>query len=73
MESDLGTFAPMGLQFTGSDKARAIMKEVMKLLTPINVTSREEHGEGTEFKMWRKSGDPGQLRDTVGVNQVDWV
>ncbi|XP_066539109.1 carboxypeptidase Q-like isoform X2 [Hoplias malabaricus] len=59
MESDLGTFVPMGLQFTGSDKARAIMKEVMKLLTPINVTSLEEHGEGTDINMWMKAGVPG--------------
>uniref|UniRef100_A0A673HZZ5 Carboxypeptidase Q n=1 Tax=Sinocyclocheilus rhinocerous TaxID=307959 RepID=A0A673HZZ5_9TELE len=48
MESDLGTFSPLGLQFTGSDEARAIMKEVMKLLATINVTSLEEHGEGTD-------------------------
>lgn len=61
MESDLGTFSPLGLQFTGSDKARAIMKEVMKLLAPINVTSLEEHGEGTDINMWMKAGVPGQF------------
>ncbi|XP_017555915.1 carboxypeptidase Q [Pygocentrus nattereri] len=65
MESDLGTFAPIGLQFTGSDKARAIMKEVMKLLTPINVTSLEEHGEGTDIDMWMKSGVPGASLHTA--------
>lgn len=61
MESDLGTFSPLGLQFTGSDKARAIMKEVMKLLAAINVTSLEEHGEGTDINMWMKAGVPGQF------------
>lgn len=61
MESDLGTFSPVGLQFTGSDKARAIMKEVMNLLAPINVTSLEEHGEGTDINMWMKAGVPGQF------------
>jgi len=60
MESDLGTFSPLGLQFTGSDKARIIMKEVMKLLAPINVTSLEEHGEGTDINMWMTAGVPGQ-------------
>ncbi|XP_059423359.1 carboxypeptidase Q-like isoform X2 [Carassius carassius] len=65
MESDLGTFSPLGLQFTGSDKARAIMKELMKLLAPINVTSLEEHGEGTDINMWMKAGVPGASLHTA--------
>ncbi|XP_048008505.1 LOW QUALITY PROTEIN: carboxypeptidase Q-like [Megalobrama amblycephala] len=65
MESDLGTFSPLGLQFTGSDKARAIMKEVMKLLAAINVTSLEEHGEGTDINMWMKAGVPGASLHTA--------
>ncbi|XDV39834.1 hypothetical protein PO909_009017 [Leuciscus waleckii] len=65
MESDLGTFSPLGLQFTGSDKARAIMKEVMKLLAAINVTSLEEHGEGTDIDMWMKAGVPGASLHTA--------
>ncbi|XP_043116243.1 carboxypeptidase Q-like isoform X2 [Puntigrus tetrazona] len=65
MESDLGTFGPLGLQFTGSDKARAIMKEVMKLLAPINVTSLEEHGEGTDINMWMEAGVPGASLHTA--------
>ncbi|XP_029447617.1 carboxypeptidase Q [Rhinatrema bivittatum] len=59
MESDTGTFLPLGLQFTGSDKARAIMKEVMMLLQPINITSLYEHGEGTDIEYWMKAGVPG--------------
>ncbi|KAF7708631.1 carboxypeptidase Q-like isoform X2 [Silurus meridionalis] len=65
MESDMGTFAPVGLQFTGSDKARAIMKEVMKLLAPINVTSLEKHGEGTDINMWMQAGVPGASLHTA--------
>ncbi|XP_026139966.1 carboxypeptidase Q isoform X2 [Carassius auratus] len=65
MESDLGTFSPLGLQFTGSDKARGIMKELMKLLAPINVTSLEEHGEGTDINMWMKAGVPGASLHTA--------
>ena len=38
MESDIGTFMPKGISFTGSEKAVAIMREVMSLLKPINVT-----------------------------------
>nr|XP_033790342.1 carboxypeptidase Q [Geotrypetes seraphini]XP_033790345.1 carboxypeptidase Q [Geotrypetes seraphini] len=59
MESDTGTFMPLGLQFTGRDKARAIMKEVMMLLQPINITSLYEHGEGTDIDYWMEAGVPG--------------
>lgn len=60
MESDLGTFAPLGLQFSGSGQARAIMQEVVKLLAPINTTALEEHGEGTDIDMWMEAGVPGE-------------
>ncbi|XP_072459554.1 carboxypeptidase Q isoform X6 [Notamacropus eugenii] len=59
MESDLGTFMPTGLQFTGSDKARAIIKEVMNLLQPINITQVFEGGEGTDINYWIQAGVPG--------------
>ncbi|XP_027005097.2 carboxypeptidase Q [Tachysurus fulvidraco] len=65
MESDMGTFSPVGLQFTGSDKARSIMTEVMKLLAPINVTSLEKHGEGTDINMWMQAGVPGASLHTA--------
>uniref|UniRef100_A0A4W4F7R2 Carboxypeptidase Q n=1 Tax=Electrophorus electricus TaxID=8005 RepID=A0A4W4F7R2_ELEEL len=58
MESDLCTFAPVGLQFIGNDKVSAVMRDVMKLLTPINVTSLEEHGEGTDINMWMEARVP---------------
>lgn len=59
MESDAGTFFPSGLQFTGSEKARAIMKEVMSLLQPINVTQVLSAGEGTDINFWIRAGVPG--------------
>ncbi|XP_012499114.1 PREDICTED: carboxypeptidase Q [Propithecus coquereli] len=59
MESDAGTFLPTGLQFTGSDKARAIMKEVMSLLQPLNVTQVLSHGEGEDINLWIQAGVPG--------------
>ncbi|XP_059528139.1 carboxypeptidase Q isoform X3 [Myotis daubentonii] len=64
MESDAGTFLPSGLQFTGSDKARAIMKEVMSLLQPINVTQVFSAGEGTDINFWIQEGVPDTM---VGV------
>ncbi|XP_049709844.1 carboxypeptidase Q isoform X1 [Elephas maximus indicus] len=59
MESDSGTFLPSGLQFTGSDKARAIMEEVMRLLQPINITQVFRNGEGTDINYWIQDGVPG--------------
>uniref|UniRef100_A0A8D2ZLN8 Carboxypeptidase Q n=1 Tax=Scophthalmus maximus TaxID=52904 RepID=A0A8D2ZLN8_SCOMX len=59
MESDLGTFAPVALQFTGSDAAREVMEEVVKLLAPINTTKLETHGEGTDISPWMQAGAPG--------------
>ncbi|XP_033011512.1 carboxypeptidase Q [Lacerta agilis] len=66
MESDEGTFMPTGLAFTGSDKARDIMKEIMKLLKPINVTDVFENGEGTDINYWIHDGIPAaSLRDDL--------
>uniref|UniRef100_A0A674HWR4 Carboxypeptidase Q n=1 Tax=Terrapene triunguis TaxID=2587831 RepID=A0A674HWR4_9SAUR len=66
MESDSGTFMPMGLAFTGSDKARAILKEIMQLLQPINVTNIYENGGETDTEYWVRDGVPGaSLRDDI--------
>ncbi|XP_062935707.1 carboxypeptidase Q isoform X2 [Cynocephalus volans] len=66
MESDSGTFLPTGLQFTGSEKARAIMKEVMSLLQPLNITQVFCDGEGTDINFWIQAGVPGaSLRDDL--------
>lgn len=67
MESDSGTFLPMGLQFTGSDKARAIMKEVMSLLQPLNVTNVFSDGEGTDINFWIQAGVPGKTKSEDDV------
>ncbi|XP_003219567.2 carboxypeptidase Q [Anolis carolinensis] len=66
MESDEGTFMPSGLAFTGSDEARGIMKEIMKLLKPINITQLFGNGEGTDISYWMKAGVPGaSLNDDI--------
>jgi len=38
MESDMGTFLPWGIQFTGSNSSLNIMKSIGGLLAPINAT-----------------------------------
>ncbi|XP_062987050.1 carboxypeptidase Q [Elgaria multicarinata webbii] len=66
MESDEGTFMPTGLAFKGSDKARNVIKEVMKLLKPINITNVFENGGGTDINYWIQDGIPGaSLRDDI--------
>ncbi|XP_035259939.1 carboxypeptidase Q-like [Anguilla anguilla] len=59
MESDLGTFRPRGIQFSGTAQAQKIMGEVMKLLKPINATKLEGSAEGTDIQMWMDGGVPG--------------
>ncbi|KAM6967539.1 carboxypeptidase Q-like [Aplochiton taeniatus] len=59
MESDLGTFAPLGLQFSGNAAARAIMAQVVQLLAPINTTVLENPAEGTDIGPWMEAGVPG--------------
>lgn len=67
MESDSGAFLPMGLEFTGSDKARAIMKEVMSLLQPLNITNVFSDGEGTDINFWIQAGVPGKTESEDDV------
>ncbi|KAK0139681.1 Carboxypeptidase Q [Merluccius polli] len=59
MESDLGTFAPVALQFTGSKAAQKVMQEVVKLLAPMNTTRLEPRAEGTDIGPWMQAGVPG--------------
>ncbi|KAM8811861.1 carboxypeptidase Q [Eudromia elegans] len=66
MESDEGTFKPMGLAFTGTDEARDIVKEIMTLLLPINITDIYDSADGTDIDYWMKAGVPGaSLRDDI--------
>lgn len=59
MESDLGTFSPVALQFTGSQAAQKVMQEVVKLLAPMNTTRLEPYAEGTDIGPWVQAGVPG--------------
>ncbi|KAM4705970.1 carboxypeptidase Q [Rhinophrynus dorsalis] len=59
MESDSGTFMPLGVQFTGNTEARAIMTEIMQLLEPINITKLYDYADGTDISYWMQAGVPG--------------
>lgn len=58
MESDEGTFKPLGLEVAGSETARCIIKEVLKQFAPINKMT--ESGEpGSDITIFVTKGVPG--------------
>lgn len=59
MESDIGTFTPTGIDFTGNANATKIMTEVLKLLQSINASILDGGGEGTDISPWMSAGVPG--------------
>jgi len=59
-ESDIGTFDPLGLDFSGSAKAGCIVQEVLKLLEPINATMFRALPEvGSDIGFFIQKGVPG--------------
>lgn len=60
MESDEGTFAPLGLIVAGTDKARCIVAEVLKLFESINASTLiEDDSPGSDISVIIKTGIPG--------------
>lgn len=68
MESDIGTFTPTGIDFTGSANATKIMTEVLKLLKPINASILDGNGEGTDISPWMSAGVPGASLKNLNDN-----
>ncbi|KAJ3665615.1 hypothetical protein Zmor_001105 [Zophobas morio] len=65
MESDIGTFNPVGLEYSGGTTGRCIVQEVMKLLAPINATGvRQSPSVGSDIYMWTSKEVPGASLDT---------
>ena len=58
MESDNGVFAPIGIGFTGSDEARLMLNEIVKLLSPINADSVLASGREADIGPLEKDGVP---------------
>lgn len=60
MESDLGTFTPQGLQFTGSDEAMKIMKNLAEThLARLNATAVDDGADLSDVTEWPSIGVPG--------------
>ena len=65
MESDIGTFTPKGITFKGSEKAVAIMKEVMAFLEPVNASKLTLANVGGDIVFWVRDGVPGGSLDNA--------
>ncbi|XP_064081644.1 carboxypeptidase Q-like [Macrobrachium nipponense] len=59
MESDIGTFNPLGLAFSGNEEATCIIQEIMSLLEPLNTTKIVSPMDGgPDIEIWSKAGVP---------------
>ena len=63
MESDMGTFTPTGIVYYGNNATANVVKQITKLLAPINATLFQQSnnpGEiGEDITEWMKAGVPG--------------
>ncbi|XP_049520785.1 LOW QUALITY PROTEIN: carboxypeptidase Q-like [Dermacentor silvarum] len=59
MESDSGTFRPLGLGFSGSNgRARCIVAEVLRLFASINATQLALRASEADVSPWNEKGVP---------------
>lgn len=59
MESDIGTFSPLGIAFSGNEEATCIMQEIMQLLKPLNTTQLVSPMDGgPDIDVWKQAGVP---------------
>ncbi len=59
IESDGGVFRPRGFDFTGSDSAYAMIRQVATLLAPLQADSIERGGGGADIGPLMERGVPG--------------
>ncbi|KAK8780380.1 hypothetical protein V5799_018281 [Amblyomma americanum] len=65
MESDLGTFRPLGLRLAAADpRARCMAAQVMRLFEAINATRLTLGADGPDIQPWVDAGVPGASLDT---------
>ena len=66
VESDGGVFAPLGFGFSGSDSARAVMKQIGSLLTRIGAGTVGASGEGVDIGPMMQLGIPSASLEVDG-------
>ncbi len=67
IESDGGVFRPVGFGFTGSDAARAIVRDVISLLMPIGADTLLAQGGGADIGPIMQRGVPGMSHVVDGT------
>ena len=67
IESDGGVFRPVGFGFTGSDAARAILKDVIALLRPVGADTLLPQGGGADIGPIMQRGVPGMSHVVDGT------
>nr|XP_034179270.1 carboxypeptidase Q-like [Osmia lignaria] len=58
MESDLGTFTPLGLEYTGTDEVKCILARILKLLSPMGKMGLRIPQLGPDIEAWAQAGVP---------------
>lgn len=59
IESDMGTFEPTGLDFSGNKDAECVFKEILKLMGPINATNFDSPIDaGPDIERWASRNFP---------------
>lgn len=59
MESDDGTFMPLGFQFAGNSAARTIMQKVLEPIQKVQSIPLLSGGQGEDIDEWISAGVPG--------------
>ncbi|XP_055841677.1 carboxypeptidase Q-like [Episyrphus balteatus] len=59
IESDTGTFDPVGLAFTGNKEAECIFREILSLMIPLNATQFDTPASAPDLSVWINRGFPG--------------
>jgi carboxypeptidase Q len=59
MESDMGVFNPLGIEFTGSSESKSLLSSLLSSLAlNTNATSVVDGGDGTDIALWTDAGVP---------------
>lgn len=66
IESDGGVFKPVGFGFTGSDSARVLLRQVVRLLARVGGDSLLAGGGGADIGPIMQRGVPGMSHNTDG-------
>ncbi|KAL2714874.1 carboxypeptidase Q-like [Vespula squamosa] len=59
MESDMGTFIPLGIEYTGTPYVGCVLREILRLMSPLGEMKVRTPNGGPDIEYWTKAGVPG--------------